>query len=380
MALLIQDADIPRLAPMGEVVEAMETTLADHSRGAAPIYPRRVNLSARMEGGSSRYSMGAQVGIVPRFKIAGIRLNSGRTNRVRGEPRGPRSVGYQNRDWGIVVLFITETGELLSIFPQSAISPIRVGATTGVAVKHLARHDAEVVGVFGTSRIARCDLEAAAQVRRFKQAKVFSPNPDHRAVFARDMSEKLGFEVVAAADPREVVHNSDVILCSTNSNDPVFDGRWLTPGQLVTSAKSTPRPRAPLTRSFSKAYPAQEVIYRTEIDRFTLSLADRICVLNQEMMLNENQRELLDPLEDGTLSWEKVCELGPVILGESPGRQQPGDLIFYASTGGLGIQMAAAGSVIYRNAVASGLGMEIPSDWFSADLTPWHEQGFFPSP
>jgi ornithine cyclodeaminase/alanine dehydrogenase-like protein (mu-crystallin family) len=40
---------------------------------------------------------------------------------------------------GIVLLFSLETGELLAILPQFNLSGVRVGATTGVAVKHLAR-------------------------------------------------------------------------------------------------------------------------------------------------------------------------------------------------------------------------------------------------
>jgi len=37
---------------------------------------------------------------------------------------------------------------------------------------------------------------------------------------------------------------------------------------------------------------------------------------------------------------------------------------------GLGYQFAAAGAVIYRKARESGLGHELPTDWFTQDVHP----------
>ena len=37
---------------------------------------------------------------------------------------------------------------------------------------------------------------------------------------------------------------------------------------------------------------------------------------------------------------------------------------------GLGYQFAAAGAVVYRKAKASGVGHELPTDWFTEDVHP----------
>lgn len=161
-----------------------------------------------------------------------------------------------------MLLFSLETGELLTILPQFNLSGVRVGATTGVAVKHLAREDASVVGVFGSGKIARADLEAVAK-------------------------------------------------------------RWFS------------------TR-ISAAY--------------------------------------LDATDAGLVSSEKIHELGDVIIGKQKVDNGPDKLIYYASTGGMGIQMAAVGAVAYRNALAQGVGLEVPAEWFSSDESSWFEKGFFPSP
>jgi ornithine cyclodeaminase/alanine dehydrogenase-like protein (mu-crystallin family) len=361
MTLLIKDEDIPSLAPMPEVVDAIEIAFRQHADGLAPFNPRRT----------------IQTGSVAHFGITAFRLNAGGGRQVRGTPRGEHNMNYKNRNWGVVTLFSMETGELLAIMPQFTLSGIRVGATTGVAVKHLAKEDASVAAVFGSSKVSRSDLEAAAYVRKLKMAKVFSPNPEHRKYFADEMTERLSIPVEPVDNARAAVEGSDIILCSTSSNTPVFDGNWLTPGQLITTTQSTPRPRQPLARHAKK--PA-DVIRRGDIDPVAMVRADAICVLNEEMLLNENQREILDVIEDGRVSWDKVYDLGEALAGRAQVRKRPEDIIFYSSTGGTGIQMAAAGAVILRNARARGVGMEINAEeWFSADMSSWTSRGYFPT-
>lgn len=364
MALLLKDEDIGRLAPMAECVAAMEVALREHAEGRAFSNPRRA----------------IQAGSVAQLKTSAYRLSrSAGGFVVRGTPRRPGGAAHREIDTGLVVLFDSESGELAGIMPQFTLSGIRVGATTAVAVEHLAREDARVVGVFGTSKVARADLEGAACVRPLQLAKVYSPNPDHRQDFATEMSARLGIEVRAAATAREVVAGSDIVLCSTNSYTPVFDGAWAEPGQLITTTQSTPRPRPPLGRPERARYKDVDVIYRTDVDRAVLVRADAVCVLNEEMLLNEQQREILDVIEDGRVGWDKVFDLGEVLAGRAQARKRREDLVFYSSTGGMGIQMAAAGAVALRNAREQGVGLEISSDWFTADKSAWHRKGFYPT-
>jgi alanine dehydrogenase len=382
MALLIKDEDVASLAPMHEVVDAMEAGIRQYAEGDGASYPRRIHMHGKTAAKDATYKFGAQLGMVSQFDIMAVRLNSGRGPLVggrRGEPRGAHTAGHGGRNWSVLVLFDMKTGELVSIFPQFTLSGIRVGATTAVGVKHLSRPDSSVVGIFGSSKIARAELEAISTVRKLKRAKVFSPNQAHREEFARDMSKLLGIQVEAAKTPKDVVQGSDIVCVSTSSNSPVFDGDWLEPGQLVTTTKSSPRPRKLLSRSAQIRYAEPETIYRTEIDRKTLVRSDMISILNEEMVLNEDQRELLDPIEAGLISWDKIRELGEIVAGNCPGRSRPEDLIVYASTGGMGFQMAAAGWVVYKNALAKKVGLEVSGDWFSADTSDWHKRGYFPT-
>jgi ornithine cyclodeaminase/alanine dehydrogenase-like protein (mu-crystallin family) len=76
------------------------------------------------------------------------------------------------------------------------------------------------------------DLNGAAD------SAVFSPNPRHRAAFVKRL-ENEAVEVVAVAEARAVVDGADIVCCTTNSKEPVLEGAWLVPGQmLITIANS----------------------------------------------------------------------------------------------------------------------------------------------
>lgn len=381
MALFIKDEDIAALAPMSEIVEAMEIGYVDHALGHGPIYPRRTTVRLKKpDKEKAKYSLTTQIGGSARLNVFAVRLMSNLSNSDRrGERLKPGDEGHEGRNWGVTVLFDTETGELLAVLPQFTMSGLRVGANTGLAAKHLARKDAQSVGIFGSSKVARADLEGIAYARNLKTVKVYSPNPAHRNDFVREMEKKIGVEITPVATPLKAVEGLDIVSVSTSARQPVFDGQWLVPGQYVSTTMSTPYPRRPLSPAWQERYTDPDPVPGMETDAETLKRADVIAIIDREMILNENQRDYLDLIESGQLSWDKFVELGDVAAGIIPGRKRDEDLVVYKSSGGMGLQMAAIGSVVLRNARAKGVGMEIPGDWFSVDMSEWHKKGFSPS-
>jgi alanine dehydrogenase len=380
VALLIKDEDIAALAPMAEIVEAMEIAMSDHARALAPFYPERIGVRARPPEGRPGYALTTQIGGSVGLNVMAVRLMSNMTLlRRRGERTHADQEGFKSRNWGITVLFDMQTGELMAILPQFTLSGLRVGANTGLATKLLARPDAEVAAVFGSSKVARGDIEGVAHVRKLKQVRVYSPNPEHRADFVRDMSEKLGVQVIAVDVPRRALDGADIVTVSTGSRTPVFDGDWLAPGQFISCTMSSPYPRRAFTESWKQRYPQSEPMPGLEIDEKTLVRADAIATLSREMILNENQRDILDLIDAGKLDWSMIREIGDIAAGLCPGRQTDDEILLYKSSGGIGLQMAAIGAVVVRNARKKGIGQEIEGDWFSADMSYWHEKGFAPT-
>jgi ornithine cyclodeaminase/alanine dehydrogenase-like protein (mu-crystallin family) len=177
------------------------------------------------------------------------------------------------------------------------------------------------------------------------------------------MTDRLNVEVQPVNSAEAVVKGADIIMCASNSSEPVFDGNWLETGQLVTTIANT-----------------DGVHRRTEADATTMTRADFIVLNNKETAITNQQRELLDLIDEGRFAWDKVCELGQVLIGSHPGRTSDQQIIYYKSNTGVGIQFAAAGALIYQECKKRGLGRELPSEWFGADLSEWMDKGFMPSP
>jgi ornithine cyclodeaminase/alanine dehydrogenase-like protein (mu-crystallin family) len=62
--------------------------------------------------------------------------------------------------------------------------------------------------------------------------------------------------------------------------------------------------------------------------------------------------------------------LPQLVAGRAEGRKSDADVTCFINNIGLGYQFAAAGSLVYRKAKESGLGHELPTDWFTEDVHP----------
>jgi ornithine cyclodeaminase len=135
----------------------------------------------------------------------------------------------------LVTVYDASNGLLKAIVIGNDLGALRTGAIGGVAIKYLSAPDAKVVGVLGSGQHARTQLMAACAVRKIEVAKVYSRNIDNRTNFAKEMSEKLGVDVIAAGSSHCAVANADILLCATTSSIPVFDAAWLKDGVHINS-------------------------------------------------------------------------------------------------------------------------------------------------
>ena len=366
MTIIITDEDVRRLLPMRECIDAMRVAFRDFADGAAVNRPRMRYLAAHPDP-ERRYLANVHVGAVPSARVACVRAGS-QIMRPPGAARERRT--YENPqafNWGFVILFSIETAEPLALVHEFYLSGMRVGATTAMLVDEIARADAHTLGLFGTGKQARSAFEAITLVRPIRRVNVYSPNPEHRAAFAREMSHN-GLQVAAVDDPRRVIEGADVVCCATNAMAPVFDGNWLEDGQLVVSIANSD-----VTNK------------RSEVDRTTYERATWVIVNDWESVIDNDQTELLEPIGAGVVSRDRVRELGELINGSlsikqpQRGASEKG-IIYYKNNSGLAIQFAAAGGVLYRKAVAEGSNKVIPTEWLGSDLSSYYKAGYRPSP
>ena len=68
--------------------------------------------------------------------------------------------------------------------------------------------------------------------------------------------------------------------------------------------------------------------------------------------------------------FNKLPTLPDLIVGNAQGRGSDSEITCFLNNIGLGYQFAAAGSVVYRKAKDSGLGHNLPTEWFTEDVHP----------
>jgi ornithine cyclodeaminase/alanine dehydrogenase-like protein (mu-crystallin family) len=324
----------------------MEGAYVAAGRGEARELPRRRVYHPRAGQAENYYWFNEMAGVVPGIRSAAIRINSATVN-VRRK-RGNARLSFPGAFSAIILLFDTETNELLAVLQDFYLNPIRVAATSAIVTRRLARDDSKVMGLFGSGTQALLQAECTRAVTGIEEIRVYSTRPERRTDVARRMGERLGIRAVAVDDPRDAVAGCDIVTTATNSNEPVFDGNWLEPGTHV------------ITMIGSDYFLA-----RRETDDATVLRSDLIVVNSKESVRLDKQPDLYPHLQRGTLDLSDIYEIGDLLTrrtihGRSTGKQ----ITYHNNNVGMGIQFAAIGRLVYEKARERKVGTEVDDGFF----------------
>jgi ornithine cyclodeaminase/alanine dehydrogenase-like protein (mu-crystallin family) len=336
MTLLLDNADVRQVLRMRDCIDALEQAFADYARGDAVNRPRshtytalgdgRHHLLKTMDGGIGRLGVHAL-----RVTSDLIREHDGRRDKIAAAPGG-RYVGF-------VLLFDVERLLPLALVHDGYLQRMRVGATSALAARHLARAHARVVaGVVGAGWQAGAQVEGLRATFDLADVRVYAPTRDRLEAFCAEHGAR------PAASARDAIDAADVVVLATNSQEPVLDGEWLERGQHVNS------------------------VQRRELDSRTVERADVVVVRSREQPTFHFAPGRA-PTEAATRALNGAVELGEVITGAA-GRRSEDEITLFAGGGGLGIQFAAVAEHVYRAASAAGLGRELPDEWFTQEEKP----------
>jgi alanine dehydrogenase len=319
--LLVSQAEVERLLPMADCIEAMAEVLRALAAGQALLPLRQV---LALPGGQGAFAvMPAVLGSAGAIGVKAITVIPGN-----------HGTAYDSHQ-GAVLLFESEHGRLLAVMDASAITAIRTAAVSGVATRALAREDAGDLALLGTGVQARTHLTAMAAVRRLRRVRVWSRDPAHVEAFRQWAAGRDGVAVEGAPGPREAVEGADLVCTATAAREPVLRGEWLAPGCHVNAVgASTPTAR--------------------ELDSDAVARA-RLFVDRREAARHE-AGDYLIPLREGRVGEDHIqAELGDVLLGRHPGRTAAGELTLFKSLG-LAVEDVAAARAVYDRAQAEGAG------------------------
>ena len=357
VTLILSNDDVEKCLSMRECIEALEDAYAELSAGRG-VNRVRSDCLVPSGHGDALYSLKSMDGVIPKLGIGAVLIDSDivtwpkRGNSMR-RVKVPTAAGA--RYVGLVLLFSSTTGEPLAIMPDGVMQRMRVGAANGLGIKFLAREDARSVGILGSGWQAGAQLMAACAVRNIESIRCFSPDAEHRSAFARLTSSRLGIEIVPVAQPEEAIAAADIVMCASNSIDNIFFERWIEPGMHLSSIKLPEIEIAAIKR-------ADRLVIHTRDDKPFHVVATDVTVPETAASKGWALGAAID--------FKKTPVLADLIVGAVTGRRSEHEVTCFINNLGMGYQFAAAGAVVYRKAKESGLGHELPTDWFTQDVHP----------
>jgi len=246
------------------------------------------------------------------------------------------SVGGKTR---FHVLLYGNNGQILAVIEADRLGQLRTGAASGIATKYMARKDATRLGIIGTGHQARTHLEAICQVRSIASVAAYSPNQEHLAKFCGEMTKSLGIEIRPAGSPEEAVKDVDIVVTATTAKEPVLKGEWLAKGTHLNATGAN-------------------FLVKQEIDVEAIRRSACVVVDCAEQAQLE-AGDLARAAEEEVFYWEDARELGLVVTGEFPGREDDSEITLFRSTG-IAMEDVAMAGKIYEAATKAGIGKPLP--------------------
>jgi ornithine cyclodeaminase/alanine dehydrogenase-like protein (mu-crystallin family) len=347
MALLIKAEELKGLISIKEAIAAVREGFRD--QGEKPDYsaPR-----VRIQHEDRRVSV--HQGGCHRLQVAGMFIHVERFTFRGGAQQ------YEKAGKRVYVAYDSETAELkcivvgsLPLFdePDEDWFGTETPITGAVGTDILARQDCRVLALYGTGRQARRHLVAMCTIRpSIEEVRVFSRSADNRVAFIARMQPQVRARIAAVEKPEDVARGADLICLATGSNDPVLFGRWLVPGQHVTSIVASNK-GVFLQGSVSRP--------RREFDDAVIARADRVVATLKEQAIMDEQADLFEPVEKGITSWDKIANLGELVAGKVQGRTSSAEITVFKQNSDQGVGFMALAKLAHDKARAAGKGMEI---------------------
>lgn len=320
--LVLNQSEVEHLLTMPECIGLMRETLSALARGEATLPLRTVF-------GIPDGAFAVMPSALANPSCVGAKIIT-----VLPKNHGTQYDSHQ----GAVLLFDTDNGSLLSVMDATSITTIRTAAVSGVATDALAKKNATSLAILGAGVQGHSHLDAVCAVRPIETLRIWSRNRANGEALAKIARDKYKLDVAVVDSGRDAVQNIDIVCATTSSTEPVLLGEWLTPGTHINAVGASQRH----AREVDSAVVVKSKLY-----------ADR-----RESALKE-PGDIIVPLENGEITADHIVgEVGEVLIGKVPGRQNDTDITLFKSLG-LAIEDLASAHWLYGEARRQNVGVDV---------------------
>lgn len=317
--LYLSRADVEAVGvTMPEIIDALEEAFRQHGAGKVEM-PPKPGVHSRPDA-----FIHAMPCYIPGPEAIGVKW-------VAGYPDNPqRGLPYIS---GLLVLNDADTGLPLAVMDCTWITAKRTGAATALAARHLARPDAQTVGILGCGVQGRSNLEALQVLFPVRRVMAYDRKLENALRFADEMRARWDVEVVVADQPRQAVSGCDLVVTAgpiLRQPHATIQAGWLEPGAF-----------------------ASLVDFDSYWDRPALVEVDKFCTDDLPQLEHYQQMGYFQQIPPVHAS------LGELVTGRKPGRQSPAERTMAANLG-LALDDMATAPIVYRRAVERQIGRWLP--------------------
>ena len=326
--LLLKNSEVASLIDVDDIVANVEEGYRNFSRGLV-VQPDILVIhdprSTSYKGADFKVGLDAGTG----FYSMKSSFGGFNENVEKGLPVG----------MNMVSLFDAETASLVCLMEGNYIRNVRTAAAAVIGIKYLSRKDAHSYFAYGAGRIGRDALRLTARVRDIHDVYVFGYMEGEIEQYIADMSKEFpNMTFHACETPEEGARNADIIVTVTLARKgPAIFKEWLKPGTHL-SCIGADGPD------------------KQEIDASILGVAK---LVNDSIAYASKNGETHHGIEEGYITLEDIhAEIGEVILGTKPGRENDEEITVF-DTVGMAVQDMGMALSIYRKAQEQGVGTTI---------------------
>lgn len=320
--LLLTKQEVGSLISMKEVIGAVGEAYKAFSSGQV-VQPDYIGIHLP----SPRGEIDFKLGYYKANEVISMKASSG------GFIDNPTAHGVPN-GMGTILLFDARSCALTCVMDGSLITNLRTGASGAVSVQVLARKNSKKITTIGTGNQARMQIRAITEVMKIEEIHAWSRNPDALARYKMDIESEFGIPVIVANSKKEAVEQADILITTTRGKGSLVEADWVKPGTHIIAIGTDQQGKQELDPAIFK----------------------NAKIVNDSISQCTQKGETWHPLNEKIITKDDIHgEIGEILLGTKPGRENDEEITIFDSTG-MAIQDNTTSEKIYRNALENNIG------------------------